>query len=310
MDRLHLMTVFVAVAEEESFAGGARRLGLPPPAVTRAVAALEERLGVKLLNRTTRYVRVTEAGQRYLDDSRRIIAELDEADEAAAGINAEPRGHLAVTAPVLFGKLFVLPGILEYLQRHPAMEVSALLVDRVVNLLEEGLDVGVRIGELPDSSMKAIRVGSVRRVLCASPSYLALRGTPQTLADLSDHIFIVASAVTPTCEWKFGQGAEQSSVRVKPRLTVNTNDAALEAAAQGFGITRLMSYQVAAHLAAGQLQIVLPEFEPASMPVHVLHREGRYPSAKIRAFVDLVAARIRENPALNHTLETQPARGA
>jgi len=304
MDRLHLMTVFVAVAEEESFAGGARRLSLSPPAVTRAVAALEERLGVKLLNRTTRYVRVTEAGQRYLDDSRRIIAELDEADEAAAGINAEPRGHLAVTAPVLFGKLFVLPSLLEYLQRHPATEVSALLVDRVVNLLEEGLDVGVRIGELPDSSMKAIRVGSIRRVLCASPGYLDLHGTPQTLADLSSHTLIAASAVTPTCEWKFGQGAEQSSVRVKPRLTVNTNDAALEAAVQGFGITRLMSYQVAAHLAAGQLQIVWPEFEPASMPVHVLHREGRYPSAKIRAFVDLIAARIRENPALNHTLET------
>ncbi len=300
MDRLHLMTVFVAVAEEESFAGGARRLGMSPPAVTRAVAALEERLSVKLLNRTTRYVRATEAGQRYLDDSRRIIAELDEADEAAAGINAEPRGHLAVTAPVLFGKLFVLPGIMEYLRCHPAMEVSALFVDRVVNLLEEGLDVGVRIGELPDSSMKAIRVGSVRRVMCASPGYLDMHGTPHTLAGLSGHTLIAASAVTPTQEWKFGKGAGQSSVRVKPRLTVNTNDAAVEAAAQGFGITRLLSYQVAAYLASGQLKIVLPEFEPASMPIHVLHREGHYASAKIRSFVDLIAARIRENPALNN----------
>jgi DNA-binding transcriptional LysR family regulator len=302
MDRLHLMTVFVAVAEEESFAGGARRLGMSPPAVTRAVAALEERIGVKLLNRTTRYVRVTEAGQRYLDDSRRIIAELDEADEAAAGINAKPRGHLAVTAPVLFGKLFVLPGIVEYLQCHPAMEVSALFLDRVVNLLEEGLDVGVRIGELPDSSMKAIRVGSVRRVMCASPGYLDMHGTPHTLAGLSGHTLIAASAVTPTQEWKFGKGAGQSSVRVKPRLTVNTNDAAVEAAAQGFGITRLLSYQVAAYLASGQLKIVLPELEPASMPVHVLHREGRYASAKIRSFVDLIAARIRVNPALNNIL--------
>ncbi|MFZ4702559.1 MAG: LysR family transcriptional regulator [Candidatus Methylumidiphilus sp.] len=300
MDRLHLMTVFVAVAEEESFAGGARRLGMSPPAVTRAVAALEERLSVKLLNRTTRYVRVTEAGQRYLDDSRRIISELDEADEAAAGINAEPRGHLAVTAPVLFGKLFVLPGIVEYLQRHPAMEVSALFVDRVVNLLEEGLDVGVRIGELPDSSMKAIRVGSVRRVMCASPGYLDMHGTPHTLAGLSGHTLIAASAVTPTQEWKFGKGAGQSSVRVKPRLTVNTNDTAVKAAVQGFGITRLLSYQVAAHLAAGQLKIVMPEYEPASMHIHVLHREGRYASAKIRSFVDLIAARIRENPALNN----------
>ncbi|MDD1629788.1 MAG: LysR family transcriptional regulator, partial [Methylococcaceae bacterium] len=153
MDRLHLMTVFVAVAEEESFAGGSRRLGMSPPAVTRAIAALEDRLGVKLLTRTTRYVRVTDAGNRYLDDARRIIAELDEADEAAAGINAEPRGHLAVTAPVLFGRIFVIPGIVDYLQRYPDMEVSAVFLDRVVNLLEEGFDVGVRIGELPDSSM-------------------------------------------------------------------------------------------------------------------------------------------------------------
>jgi DNA-binding transcriptional LysR family regulator len=307
MDRLHLMTVFVAVAEEESFAGGARRLGMSPPAVTRAIAALEERIGVKLLNRTTRYVRATEAGQRYLDDSRRIIAELDEADEAAAGINAEPRGHLAVTAPVLFGKLFVLPGIVEYLQRHPAMEVSALFVDRVVNLLEEGLDVGVRIGELPDSSMKAIRVGSVRRVMCASPGYLDMHGIPHTLAGLSGHTLIAASAVTPTHEWKFGK---DSSVRVKPRLTVNTNDAAIEAAVQGFGITRLLSYQVAAYLALGQLKIVMPEFEPASMPIHVLHREGRYASVKIRSFVDLIAARIRENPALNNILEIPAKTGA
>lgn len=299
MDRLHLMTVFVAVAEEESFAGGARRLGMSPPAVTRAVAALEERLGVKLLNRTTRFVRATEAGQRYLDDARRIIGEVDEADEAAAGINAEPRGHLAVTAPALFGKLFVLPGILEYLRRHPAMEVSALFVDRVVNLLEEGLDVGVRIGELPDSSMKALRVGSVRRVLCAAPAYLDKHGTPVDLADLPGHSLIAASAVTPTLEWKFALSPQLSSVRVHPRLTVNNNDAAIEAALQGFGITRLLSYQVAAPVASGQLRIILSEFEPAPMPIHVLHREGRYASAKIRTFVDLIAARLREDRLLN-----------
>ncbi|BBL77263.1 LysR family transcriptional regulator [Methylomagnum ishizawai] len=299
MDRLHLMTVFVAVAEAESFAGGARRLGMSPPAVTRAVAALEERLGVKLLNRTTRFVRATEAGQRYLDDARRIIGEVDEADEAAAGINAEPRGHLAVTAPALFGKMFVLPGIVEYLRRHPAMEVSALFVDRVVNLLEEGLDVGVRIGELPDSSMKAIRVGSVRRVLCASPAYLEKHGTPADLTALPVHTLIAASAVTPTHEWKFGQGPGASSVRVHPRLTVNNNDAAIEAALQGFGITRLLSYQVAAFVAAGQLRIILNEFEAAPMPIHVLHREGRYASAKIRTFVDLIAARLRGDSALN-----------
>jgi DNA-binding transcriptional LysR family regulator len=299
MDRLHLMTVFVAVAEEESFAGGARRLGMSPPATTRAIAALEDRLGVKLLNRTTRFVRATEAGQRYLDDARRIIGEADEADEAAAGINAEPRGHLAVTAPVLFGKLFVLPGIVDYLQRYPAMEVSALFLDRVVNLLEEGLDVGVRIGELPDSSMKAIRVGSVRRVLCAAPGYLDRHGTPATPAELLGHALISASAVSPTHEWKFGQGIEQSSVRVKPRLTVSNNDAAIEAARQGFGITRLLSYQIAAPLASGELKLLLREWEPEPLPIHVLHREGRHASAKIRAFIDLMATRLRGYPALN-----------
>ena len=163
MDRLYLMTVYVAVAEEQGFAAGARRLGMSPPAVTRAVAALEERLGVKLLDRTTRHVRVTEAGQRYLDDARRIIAEVDEADDAVAGINAAPRGHLTVTAPVLFGRLYVMPGIVDYLQRYPAMNISTVFVDRVTNLLEEGIDVGIRIGELPDSSMRAIPVGQVRR---------------------------------------------------------------------------------------------------------------------------------------------------
>jgi DNA-binding transcriptional LysR family regulator len=298
MDRLHLMTVFVAVAEEESFAGGARRLGMSPPAVTRAIAALEARLGVKLLNRTTRFVRTTEAGQRYLDDSRRIIGEVDEAGEAAAGINAEPRGHLAITAPVLFGKMFVLPVIVEFLQRYPAMKVSALFLDRVVNLLEEGLDVGVRIGELPDSSMRAIRVGSVRRVMCASPDYLEKYGMPHNPRELSGHNIVAASGVSPTIEWKFGQGAELTAVRVKPRLTVTTNDAAIEAALQGFGITRLLSYQVAPQLASGQLKIILSEFEPAPMPIHVLHREGRYASAKVRSFVDLIAIRLREDHAL------------
>lgn len=298
MDRLYLMTVFVAVAEEESFAGGAWRLGMSPPAVTRAIAALEDRLGVRLLNRTTRFVRTTEAGQRYLDDARRIIGEVDEADEAAAGINAEPRGHLAITAPVLFGKLFVLPVIVEFLQRYPAVEVSALFLDRVVNVLEEGLDVGMRIGELPDSSMNALRVGSVRRVMCASPGYLEKHGTPHSPAALSGHTIIVATGISATSDWKFGQGFKLSAVRVKPRLTVSSIDAAIEAVLLGFGITRLLSYQVAPQLASERLKIILSEYEPAPLPIHVLHREGRYPSAKVRSFVDLIAVRLREHNAL------------
>lgn len=296
MDRLHLMTVFVAVAEEESFAAGARRLGMSPPAVTRAISALEERLGVKLLNRTTRYVRVTDAGSRYLDDARRIIGEMDEADEAAAGINAEPRGHLAVTAPVMFGRLFVIPGIVDYLKRYPDMEVSAVFLDRVVNLLEEGFDVGIRIGELPDSSMRAIRVGQVRRVLCASPGYLAEYGMPNSPSELINHKIVASSTVSPTVDWKFAQGI---SVRVKPRLTVTSNDAAIEAVIHGMGITRLLSYQIDGYIASRQLQTLLTEFEPPPLPIHVIHREGRYASAKVRTFVDLVVAKLRSIQALN-----------
>jgi len=171
VDRFDLMTIFVAVAEEQSFSGGARRLDMSPPAVTRAIAALEDCLKVKLFTRTTRYVRVTDAGKRYLDDARRIISEMDEADEAAAGVNAEPRGHLAVTAPVMFGRMYVIPGVADYLQRYSGVDVSAIFPDRIVNLQEEGLDVGVRIGELPDSSLRAIRVGQVHHVLSASPAY-------------------------------------------------------------------------------------------------------------------------------------------
>ncbi|MSP37248.1 MAG: LysR family transcriptional regulator [Deltaproteobacteria bacterium] len=298
MDRLHLMTVFVTVAEAKSFAGGARRLGMSPPAVMRAVAALEKKLGIKLLNRSTRFVRATAAGQRYLDDARRIIAEVDDADEAAAGINAEPRGQVAVTAPVLFGKLFILPAVVEYLERYPAMEVLALFLDRVVNLLEEGLDVGVRIGELPDSSMNALHVGSVRRVLCSAPDYLAKHGTPKGPMSLSAHCMIAATGVSPTNEWKFRQGGKTLTVRVKPRLTVSSNDAAIEATLRGFGIARLLSYQVASQVASRQLKFILPEYEPVPMPIHVLHREGRYASAKIRTFVDLVAGRLRKDKAL------------
>ncbi len=298
MDRLQLMTVFVAVAEEQSFAGGARRLNMSPPAVTRAIAALEDRLGIKLLTRTTRYVRVTDAGQRYLEDARRIINEVDEADEAAAGINAEPRGQLAITAPVLFGKLFVIPGIVDYLQRYPDMEISAVFLDRIVNLLEEGFDVGIRIGELPDSSMKAIRVGSIRRVVCASPAYLAKHGAPDKPSDLAKHLVVAASAVSPAIEWKFAGGLV---VRVKPRLTVSSNDSAIAAVLLGMGVTRLLSYQIASYQASGQLQTILSEFEPEPLPIHVIHREGRYASAKVRSFVDLMVAKLRSDQALKST---------
>jgi DNA-binding transcriptional LysR family regulator len=299
MDKFHLMSVFVAVAEEESFAGAARRLGMSPPAITRAVAALEERLNSKLLNRTTRFVRATDAGLRYLEHARRIIAEVDEADEVVSGVNAEPSGLLTVTAPVLFGRMFVLPGILEYQRRYPAVTVNAVFLDRVVNLFEEGIDIGLRIGELPDSSLKAIGVGQVRQVVCASPEYLKKHGVPKNPADLTEHNIVVASAVTPSLDWRFYSGKKMIRMKVKPQLTVTNNEAAIVAAIDGFGMTRLLSYQIAPYVASGQIKIVLTEYEPPCLPIHVLHREGRQVSAKVRTFVDLLVEKLRNDKTLS-----------
>lgn len=299
MDRFQQISVFVAVAEAESFAAAGRRLRMSPPAVTRAVAALEARIGVRLLARTTRQVRVTDAGARYLEDARRLLLELDEADEAAAGVNAMPRGLLAVTAPVLFGKLFVMPVITEYQRRHRETTVSALFVDRVVNLLDEGLDVGIRIGPLPDSSLRAIRIGQVRRVVCAAPAYLKKHGAPKTPAELAHHAVIAATTLNAGTEWDFRQSRDRITVRLSPRILVNTNDGAIEAARDGFGLTRLISYQIATELAEGRLKTVLSEYEDAPWPIHVVHREGRYGSAKVRSFVDLAVEILRTDKALS-----------
>jgi DNA-binding transcriptional LysR family regulator len=304
MDRFHLITVYIAVAEEQSFAAGARRLGLSPPAVTRAVTKLEERLGVRLLERTTRHVRVTEAGRRYLDDARRIVAELDEADDAAAGSGAAPRGHLSVTAPMLFGRLYVTPGIVDYLQRYPQMEVSALFVDRVVNLVEEGIDVAVRIGDLPDSTMRAAPVGQVRRVFVASPGYLARHGVPRTPQELAAHTIIGSNGSNVGPDWRFLQDGTVRTLRMAPRLQVNSNDAVIDAVKLGLGIARLLSYQASAALAAGELQLVLEDYATAPVPIHIVHRDSRQGSARIRSFVDLMVARLRADAFLQseHTL--------
>ena len=299
MDRLHLMSVYVAVVEAEGFSGGARKLHMSPPAVTRAVAALEARLGVKLLNRTTRYVRMTEAGHKYYEDAKRIIALADEADDAVLGIHAEPRGQLTITASVLFGRLYVMPGIIEYSRRYPAVEVNALFVDRVVNMLEEGVDVAIRIADLPDSSYRALRVGSVRRVLCASPDYLNRHGIPQTPEDLLQHRIILARGLNPNNEIRFVHDGLTKAVKLQPVLSVSDNDSAASAAIAGLGITRLLSYQISEALQAGKLKIVLGEFESPPVPVHILHREGRHSSAKIRSFVDLMAERLRAELFLN-----------
>jgi DNA-binding transcriptional LysR family regulator len=299
MDRFHQLQVYVAVAEEEGFAAAARRLQMSPPAVTRAVASLEDTLGVKLLDRTTRYVRATEAGRRYLEDARQVLTGLEAADEAAVGINAEPRGHLAVTGPVLFGRMFVMPGIVEYLEQYPLMEVEAVFLDRSVNLLEEGLDVGVRIGELPDSSMRALRVGAVRHVLVAAPRYLERNGSPRVPQDLREHTLIASAAGGFGSGWRFADSVGEHPLKIDARLTVTSNDAAISAALEGFGIARLLSYQVAVEVAAGRLKILMPEYEPPELPVHIIHRETRHASAKVRAFIDLMAKRLRGDSALN-----------
>ena len=299
MDRLQAMTTFVAVVDSGGFASAARKLNLSPPVVTRAVAELEERLGLRLLTRTTRVVRVTDAGARFADDCRRILGDIEEAETAATGTNAAPRGTLTLTAPVLFGHLYVTPILVDYLQRFPEVDAQCLFLDRVVNVVDEGIDVAVRIGELPDSSLQATRVGRVRRVLVASPAYLKAHGAPQRPEALVDHCIVLASAVTPVPEWRFSEASKPLLQRLHARMRTTSNDSAIAAAVAGLGITRLLSYQVAAHLKTGALQIVLEDFEAAALTVHVVHHEGRRATQKVRSFIDLAVDTLRADSALN-----------
>ena len=226
---------------------------------------------------------------------------MEAAEEAAAGINATPRGRLVVTAPLMFGRRYVMPVIVDYLSRYPEVQVDAMFLDRTVNMMEEGVDVGVRIGELPDSSMRALRVGSIRRVLVASPDYLAARGRPDTPHALSLHTVIASSAGSFAPGWRFHFPGGEQGVRTQPRLTVTSNDAAIAAAVQGLGITRVLSYQAADEIADGRLVTLLENFEPPPSPVHIIHRSGPRSPGKIRAFIDLVAGRLRAEPALAPT---------
>ena len=299
LDQVQLMSVFVAVAEEQGFAAASRRLNMSPPTVTRAIATLEERLSVKLFNRTTRYVRVTDAGMRYLDDVKRILDDIALANEAARGVNASPQGSISVTAPVLFGQQYVLPSVLEYLNTHPKTNVNTVFLDRIVNLLEEGYDVGVRIGELSDSSMRAKKVGSVRLALVASPDYLQKNGIPQHYSQLNEHSLIEVQAGSLNPDWKFVENGKLISQAIKSRLKVSTNQAAINAAVAGFGITRVISYQVADELVSNKLKFVLEPFEQRPLPVNIVHREDRLSSTKVRSFIDLLANNLINHSALN-----------
>lgn len=289
MDRLDSMRAFIAVAESQNFATAARELGLSAPAVTRAVASLEERIGSRLLHRTTRVVRLTEAGASFLTDCKRILAELDEAEASAAGSHGTPRGLLSLTASVMFGRIHVAPVVLKFLDAYPDVSVRTLYVDRVVDIIDEGFDVAVRIANLPDSTLSAVRVGSVRRVVCASPAYLAAHGTPRSLDELDGHSIMQFSNTLAPQPWGFRDRA----VTLNSRMVVNSADVGIAAALASKGITRVLSYMIAPHLLSGGLKIILEDHELPPVPVHLVHREGRRPNARVRGFIDFAASHLQ-----------------
>lgn len=298
MDRFHAMRVFVRIADTGGFAEAARQLHLSPPAVTRAVAALEDLIGARLLTRTTRSVKLTEAGQRYVEDCRRILADIEESEASAAGSFAKPTGLLTVTASVLFGQIYIVPLITEFLDTYPDVSGRMLFLDRVTNLVDEGIDVAIRIGQLPDSSYSAIKVGSVRRVICGSPDYFERHGIPRQPADLAQHRVIAATSAWTSLEWRFGT-IQKMAIHIKPALTCNSNEGAIISARSGWGLTRVLSYQIGPDLLNGQLQTTLEDFEEEALPIHVVHPEGRNASAKVRAFVDFAVNRLRANRFIN-----------
>lgn len=295
MDRIQEMTLFVALAEHTSFASVARHFGLSTATVTRAVASLESRLGVLLVVRTTRNMRLTEAGQRFAVDSRRLLADLDEAENAAGGLHAHPGGSLTVTAPQMFGALHVTPVLTSFLSQYPSVEIRAILVDRVVSMLDEGIDVAVRIGPLPDSSLTAIPVGNVRRMVCASNAYLAEHGIPQHPDDLRRHTTISTSASERPPPWAFRINSEDYSLNVGSRLSLTSFQAAINAAIQDWGLTQIPHYQIREHLQSGRLECVLEAFEILPEPVHVVYSEGRRGSSKVRSFVDYCVSALRHD---------------
>ncbi|MFP2898371.1 LysR family transcriptional regulator [Corallococcus sp. 4LFB] len=296
MDQLFTLRTFVAVARQGSFTSASRRLRISPSVATRAIARLEERLGLALLTRTTRSVRLTERGQVYLESCQRLLEDLDEAERRVRGENAEPRGELSLSAPIVFGRLHVLPVVQELLAAHPALSVRLHLSDRNQHLVDEGIDAAVRLGELKDSGLIALKVGAVRRVLVASPQYVKRRGTPRSPAELIRHELIAFENLDATNEWRFGE--KEKPVRVQPRLILNSADTAIAAAERGMGIARTLSYQVADAVLAGRLVLLLGAFAPPPVPVSVIYPGRRSGSANVGAFVRTARSRFEEHPLL------------
>jgi len=295
VDQLEAMRVFVAISDAGSLTAAGRALGVPVAGVSRKLAALEAHLGTRLLSRSSRRMALTEAGRRYLETCRRVVAEIDAADHAAAGEPDEPQGLLSITASVLFGRMHVMPVVLDLLAAHPRLDVRLVFDDHDLDLIGAGLDAAVRIGTLRDSALVAMRVGSVRRIACASPAYLQARGTPSQPEELASHDCVAfdAPAGGAPGRWSFPSKRGLRSVAVRARLVVPSAEAAVEAAAAGLGVTRVLSYQVQAALAAGRVVPILERFEPPALPVHLLHGDGRTPRPKLRAFLALAAPRLR-----------------
>lgn len=295
MDHLDRLRCFVAVADTQSFAAAARRIGCSAPAATRAIAALEQRLGVQLFQRSTRSVRMTAEGERFQLDCRRILADLDESEMALTSAQAEPAGLLSLTAPTMFGRLFVAPPAMDFMQRHPRIRMKLLLVDRVVPLLDEAQDLAVRIAHLPDSGLTAVPVGAMRRVIVASPDYLARAGVPMTPGELAGHRIVAGyfdgQGMTP---WRFREGSQA----LTPTLMVNDNASAIAAAVAGVGLVRCQLYQAVEALQRGELRIVLADHEIPAAPVHIVHAAGRRVPATLRLLLDFLTERLRAQPVL------------
>jgi DNA-binding transcriptional LysR family regulator len=293
MDRLDAMTVFVTVAELRGFAPAARRIGLSPSAVTRMIAALEERLSIQLLHRTTRAVSLTDAGARYLESARRILTAVDEAEGAARAERVEPTGRFVIAAPRSFGGREVAPLICEFLARYPSVTGSLMLDDRLINLVEDGVDLAVRIGHLDDSSLRARVVGKTRRVVVASPGYLARSKRPRRPEDLAVHRIIQFTALTPAPEWRFTRDGAERRIAVRPSFLTNSADAAIGHAERGGGLAMVLAYQVVDAVRAGRLEVVLPRFELPPLPIQLVYPAARLVSANVRAFIELTVATRR-----------------
>lgn len=299
MDKLNAMQTFIEVAKHQSFVEASKQLNVSAPAVSRAIAWLESRLKIKLFHRTTRHVRLTESGARYLADVKKILEQIETAETTAAGVHAAPKGLLTVTAPVLFGQKYISPIINEYLALYPEVKIKALFNDRVSGMVEEDLDLAIRIGHLADSNLYATEVGRVRRVICASPGYLKAHGEPQSPVDLKAHQIIFAANFEASGSWHFSHAGKPEHIKLEPRLYCSHNAAAIAAAVAGVGITRVMSYQVAEELEQGSLRRLLPAFEEASLPINVVRVDGRDANRKVQTFLELATARISANPFIN-----------